>query len=410
LNDADLGLLIGCQPKEVHKLTGKLREHRFLAVHTRSELREGQQRPINRIWYYIDYRATIDAIKWRVYLIDKQVQGNTVKEVDRKEYFCKRCNAAWTQMEVLDKFSPAGFLCHRCDYVLVHDPDHNRGGHEQSSKLNAQFKFITDLLPKIDEVVIPENNFEQALSVAVKVKRDETNPVAESVPVVNAANRPTAVSGMKQEGPTHINISFTTTEGPSEADIAADKARKAQIATQNALPVHFTHSTVTGEQVKFGPNVGGVVTSEVDDKKSVVDNSNADDDINGEDMKEYWARVKEEQEREAERERLEQEEEDTDDDEDEFEDVVPTASGSAVGTPSGTGGDNKLTSVPHGLASALRRGGSASASGTSTGATSPATGPGTPDDGRPAKKVRIEEPEMAVKEEEESEEEEFEDV
>jgi len=311
-------------------------------------------------------------------------------------------------MEVLDKHSPAGFLCHRCDYLLVHDPDHNRGGHEQSTKLNAQFKFITDLLPKIDEVVVPENTFDQALAVAVKVQRDEYNPVAESVAVSSMANRPTAVSGMKQEGPTHISISFG--DGPTEADIAADKAKKAQIATQNALPVHFTHSTVTGEQVKFGPNAGTTFTSEVDDKKTIVDASNADDDNNEEDMKAYWARVKEEQEREAERARLEDEEEDDDDDEDEFEDVVPTASASAVGTPLGTGPENKLSSLPQGLTSALKRGGSASASGTSTGATSPATGPGTPDDGRPAKKVRIEEPETVVKEEEESEEEEFEDV
>lgn len=313
-------------------------------------------------------------------------------------------------MEVLDKFGPTGFLCHRCDYPLVHDPDNNRGGHEQSTKLNAQFKFITDLLPKIDEAVIPENTFDQALAVAVKVRRDENNPVAETVPVASSSNKPTAVSGMKQEGPSHINISFTATDGPTEADIAADKIKKAQIATQNALPVHFTHSTVTGEQVKFGPNAH-VATSFVEDKKTVVD-TYVDDDANGEDMKEYWARVKEEQEKEAERERLEKEEEETDDEEEEdFEDVLPTASGSAVATPSSTAGDVKPTSIPSGLASALKRGGSASASGTSTGATSPATGPGTPnDDGRPAKKVRIEEPEVAVKEEEESEEEEFEDV
>lgn len=349
---------------------------------------------MNRTYYYIDYRAAIDAIKWRVYLIDKQVQGNTIPELDRKEYFCTRCKAEWTQMEVLDKFDSRGFLCHRCDFVLVHDAENTRGGHEQSTKLNAQFKFITDLLPKIDEVVVPENTFEQALNVAVKVQRDETNPTGESVVVVSSSSRPTAVSGMKQEGPKSIAITLTTTDGPTEADIALENAKKAKVAAQNAMPVHFTHSTISGEQVKFDSNstfsslVGG------EDKKTITPAVVND----GTDLDDYFARLKAEQAKEAEKEQEDEFETDDEDEDEDFEDV-PTAAGTPL--PS---------SIPIGLTSALKRAGSGTASGTSTGVTSPATGPGTPnDEGRPSKKVRIEEPEQSPsKEAEESEEEEME--
>ena len=375
---------------------------------------------MNRTYYYIDYRATIDAIKWRVYLIDKKVQGNTIAEVDRKEYFCPRCKSEWTQMEVLDKVGPDGFLCHKCGFLLNHDPDNNRGGHEQSTKLNAQFRFITDLLPKIDEVVIPENTFDQALNSARKVVRDDTNPANETAPLIASIAKPTAVSGMKNQGPTSIAITLTASEGPTEADLAAEQARKTKIATQNAMPVHFTHSTISGEQVKFTGQPSGTSLSQLtDDKKDVaLDTPSANGDnaeIDG-----YFARLKAEQAKEAEQEQDEEYETDDEEDDEEmgFEDVVATGTGSGAATPASSIGDPaRPTSAPSGsgLASALKKGGSVSGSGTSTGVTSPVTGPGTPnEDGRPAKKVRIEEPEppTAIKQEEEESEEdmEFEDV
>src|SRR4051794_40716433 len=118
---------------------------------------------MNRTYYYIDYRAAIDAIKWRVYLIDKEVQGNTVPENERPQYFCPRCKSEYTGLEVLDSvdFSLMGaFVCKKRRFPLAPVTEDNHGGHEQSSKMSQQFKFITDMLPKIDAVVVPENNFQ----------------------------------------------------------------------------------------------------------------------------------------------------------------------------------------------------------------------------------------------------------
>ncbi|RFU26665.1 hypothetical protein B7463_g9671, partial [Scytalidium lignicola] len=416
LRDDDLAYLMGMNTKELHKLCGRLKEDRFLAVHTRPEIKEGQQRPMNRTYYYIDYRATIDAIKWRVYLIDKTVQGNTVPTDEKKEYFCTQCKAEWTVMEVLDKRGPEGFLCHRCGFLLQHNLDSDRGGHEQSTKLNAQFKFITDVLPKIDQVVIPENTFEQALSSALKVVRDDTNPANDTAPVDASSEKPTAVRGMTNLGPTSISVTLTTSDGPSEAEIAADRARKEKIAAQNALPQHFTHSTISGEQVKFGaqPLYQASQALETDKKDAAADNISANGDAA--EIDDYFARLKAEQAKEAEQEKDEEYETDDEDDEEDlgFEDVVPNGTASAVGTPASSFGgiDAKpgSSALGGGLSGILKKGGSMSGSGTSTGVTSPVTGPDTPnDDGRQSKRVKIEEP--STKDEEESEEDvEFEDV
>lgn len=307
-------------------------------------------------------------------------------------------------MEVIDRVSTQGFLCHKCGFLLQHDPNNNRGGHEQSSKLSRQFEFITGMLPKIDQVVIPENTFEQALASQRKVIRDATNPAYETAPVTSASEKPTAVKGLQNVGPTSISVTLTTTEGPTEADLAAEQAKKAKTAAQNAMPVHFTHSTITNEQVKFGTNTLPASESfpSLEPDKKDLDSSYMNGD--GAEIDDYFARLKAEQAKEAEQEQDEEYETDDEEEDEEdlgFEDVVPAATPSGHGTPVGV----------------LKKSGSVSGSGTSTGVTSPVTGPGTPnDDGRSTKRVRIEEPEpdtlvsVKVENEESDEDLEFEDV
>ncbi|KAG8420424.1 hypothetical protein J3459_011075 [Metarhizium acridum] len=248
LRDDDLAYLMAINTKDLHKICGKLREDRFLTVHTRSELRDGNPRPSNRTWYYINYRHTIDAIKWRVYTIDKEVQGAPVPANEKKEYFCSFCKAEWTAMEVLDSVGPNGFLCHRCHHTLTFEADRTSTGHEQSTRLNDQFKFISELLPKIDAVHIPECDFDRALAKARPVVRDATHQRAATIPV-------------------EMNIS--TSDGPSAAEKEAEKARKEKIAQQNALPSWMSNSTVTGESFS-GTLSDGLISLKQDDESSAA--------------------------------------------------------------------------------------------------------------------------------------------
>ncbi|QPC76381.1 hypothetical protein HYE68_007133 [Fusarium pseudograminearum] len=315
LRDDDLAYLMSINTKDLHKICGKLREDRFLVVHTRSELREGNPRPSNRTWYYIDYRSTIDAIKWRVYTIDKEVQGTTQVASEKKEYFCSHCKAEWTAMEVLDNAGPHGFLCHRCSHVLTFEADRTSTGHEQSTRLNDQFKFISELLPKIDAVHINECDFDRALAKARPVKRDETHQRAQTIAADAGANRPMAVKGLANTGPQSIAVNISTSDGLTEAEKAAEQARKEQIAKQNALPSWMSNSTVTGESFSASaatPGTPAIIKKEGKDSGSApaaAANAQIDD---------IFEMIKAEQ---AAKQAQVESEEDDDEEEDEFEDV-----------------------------------------------------------------------------------------
>ncbi|KAL1900279.1 hypothetical protein Sste5346_002590 [Sporothrix stenoceras] len=341
LRDDDLAYLISMNIKDLHKMCQKLKEDRLLASHSRSELREGQQRPNNRTYYYIDYRQTIDAIKWRVYKIDKDLQGPVVPPSEKKEYFCDHCRAEWTQMEVLDNFGPAGFLCHRCGSVLRHGDGGQSGGHERSTRMNNQFKFITDLLPKIDSVAIPDNDFETAFNSRRAVMRDATHQTHASIGV-DAMNRPTAVKGMANTGPSSLSVSIQAGSGPTEEEKAEERANRERVAQQNALPSWMSNSTITGEAFKTDL-AAGVKTFD-DDVKDPTIKAKADTTADSEFDNDYFARLKQQQEAEALKKSAVEEDEDDDDEEDDdddeamFEDVVQTGNNSGAATPASSGG------------------------------------------------------------------------
>ncbi|KAI8627745.1 hypothetical protein F5Y19DRAFT_477284 [Xylariaceae sp. FL1651] len=359
LRDDDLSYLMSMNLKDLHRICAKLRDERFLQVHVRPELREGQQRPTNRTYYYIDYRQAIDAIKWRVYHLDKAVQGNAKPATEKKEYFCRRCHAEWTQMEVLDKVDPIkGFLCHRCDAILVFDPEREAGGHEQSTRLNNQLRFITDMLPKLDAVVIPDNTFDIAHATARPVVRDATNQVAPSV-VVESILKPTAVRGMANTGPQSIAISITDSDGPTEAEKEAERERKEKIAQANALPSWHLQSTVTGISYGGTNQLSAAKTDEEDTKKVI---EQGDDTMHSEEVTNLFHMLAQQQAEEARRKEAEAEDsdEEEDDDEAEFEDITNNAS---------SVGEKRHVS-----------------SGTTSAADTPAS------EERPLKKVKVEEP------------------
>ncbi len=219
-------------------------------------MREGQQRAQSRTYYYIDYRQAIDAIKWKQYIMIKDAQGLTVVPTEKKEYRCPRCKSQWTSLEVLDRVGPNGFECHECGALLIHDLKLEETGHEETKRLNQQLKFISDKLQEIDEVPIPDNTFEFAYSHRREVVRDATNPATASVAVDPTNKRPTAVHGLQNTGPKTMAVNISSNDGPTEAEMAAEEARKKKIAEQNAKPEWITVSTVTGESFvgKAGDN------------------------------------------------------------------------------------------------------------------------------------------------------------
>jgi transcription initiation factor TFIIE subunit alpha len=280
---------------------------------------------VAREYYYIDYHRAIDAIKYRIHMVNEKVKNAARAANERKELSCSRCGSEWSTMEVLDSIDPtgrgSGFLCKKCGNLLVlrttnaeADPQEN----DTPAQFNRQFGQILLLLQKIDEATVPASNPEILVAEARPVQRDSlTNPMAKVEVVDRPLARPSALKGTNT-GLEKIEISITTDLETSAAEQAAEAERRARIAAQNQLPEWHTRSTVTGETIALG---SAESTSRQEQDATRVSNTMGDDE--DDDKKErnptldaYFEALRAEQERQAE------EEESDEDDDDDFEEVV----------------------------------------------------------------------------------------
>jgi len=127
--------------------------------HNRPEQKEGQQRPTNRTYYYVEFRSTIDAVKYRMHGVVKDVEKKMNKDADTKGYVCPYCQKRFS---ILDAMSVARdemglFVCDRCNTTLVDDDDSAevKTSQERLGRLMEQMKKIIDMLKLIDEIVVP---------------------------------------------------------------------------------------------------------------------------------------------------------------------------------------------------------------------------------------------------------------
>lgn len=380
--------------KELRKLCGKLKEDRLLSVyvsclpraelleimtneepssHSRLEVREGQQRPINKDYYYVDFHATIDAIKYRIFRLTQKVKDMYKPSEEKKDFLCPRCKAQWTEMEVLDNVGPVGFECHRCGGLLEREPDTGDStGHAKQSKLMSQLEGLLKMLQQVDSEDIPNNDFDTAFSLAVPVQRDmNVNPVQQRMPTNAPKPLPAAVKGvMPQLIAAQLDVSVTTGSERTTAEQAAEAQRKANITAQNALPVWHTTSTVTGESTVAGKKDGeqqtngGALLKEEDEERKVG--------TANEQLEAYYAEIAREREKEA-REREAASEDD--DEEGDFEDVLGA---SPNGTPTSSVSETPKGSQPSQPNGSMKRKGSES------GSSAPATNTSTPAGSRQA--------------------------
>ncbi len=306
---------------------------------------------------------------------------------EKKDYKCTTCEAQWTQLEVLDKFGPMGFECHRCGAVLemMVRAEGAETGHAMQSRLMTQLGVLLKLLQQVDSEDIPSNDFERAYSNLVPVPRDETfNPGSRpTVPIDGPNGRPTAVKGMIQVAAAPLNVSVTTSSEKTAAEKAAEAEEKARLAKQNALPDWHVKSTVTGESIVVGRkesdqqvNGASLVKDEEDEKKDSIA-------LNDE-LAAYYAQLAKEKAQEA---KEEQEADDSsgDEEEEDFEDVGIGESG--VRTPSSSMSAPRDSQVNGNARPKAAVSGSSGA--TSKVATPADTGAAAEEEGPVAKKVKF---------------------
>lgn len=376
--------------------------------HTRTELRDGSTRPVNREYYYIPLHPVIDAIKYRISKLTSTIKAQYTPSQERKEYICLRCKAEWTELDVLSLVGEEGFECQNCGAVLERTEDVkgaegiDRTGHEKNSKLMAQLDKMLKLLKQIDSVEVPPNDFETAWDHKIDVIRNQQiNPTRQAVAVPSKQQQ--TVRGTARTDAAALEVSLTSSAEKSAAEQAEEAARKAALEKQNALPVWHTHSTVStsaGNLNYIKAEADVTVKPEIKEEEQKPDIDALDDKVAA-----YYAEMAREKELQAQQDVSSAEE--SDEEEDEFEDVGLSASGSA--TPAVLGATSVLA-APSPMSGVKRELDSESSS--SAPQTAVAT-PSTPaDEGPVAKRIKMESDATIVKKEEESDEddEEFEDV
>ncbi|KAF3906449.1 hypothetical protein ABW20_dc0105802 [Dactylellina cionopaga] len=347
LRDDDLAHLLGTQTKELHKLCGKLKEDRMVNVHTRQETKDGQTRTVARTYYYVDFRGTVDAIKYRMHKLERTVQSKMDTDAEAKGYACPRCRRRFTPLDVLPLINPETgmFDCDNCGTQLVDDDDSAEilESQERLGRLMQQMDKIIRMLRQIDELVVPANDFNDAIAVAVPVNRERSHASALSVPTTSTAvHAPT--------GPA-MEIKFTSDDPKSAENMAAEREKKAAQAEQNALPVWHTQSTVSGDLTTLGTKeVAAKAERHIDFKTGV----NTEDKKPSEDkarvqlsaIDQYYQLLKQRQQNADQEEEEEEEEEDDDDDDIEFEEIPVGLSNAGTGPPSTASASKPSTPKP----------------------------------------------------------------
>ena len=357
--------------------------------HSRPETREGQQRPINKDYYYVDYHATIDAIKYRVFHLTEEVKKLYKPSEEKKDYVCKNCEAQWTRFEVLDKFDPMlGFECHRCGNILdeLQRAEGSETGHAKQSRLMSQLAPLLKILQQVDSEDIPSNDFERAYANRVATPHDESYNIGSrpSVPLVETNGRPASVKGMTQLAAPQLDVSVTTNSDKTAAEKAAEAEERARIAKQNALPEWHVKSTVTGESVDFrkkdsDAQVNGISLAK-DEHEETKDTIALNDEL-----ADYYAQIEREKAQELKEE--EEAEESSADDGEDFEDVG--IADSSADSPSSLMSIPQINGNPPTKTSA-----SGSSVGTSNVATPADISAAVEDAGHVAKKVKFDTPEF----------------
>jgi transcription initiation factor TFIIE subunit alpha len=329
LSDIAIVLEYGKQLKTAQRLCGRLREGGLVSVFARAELRDGAMKAITREYYYIDYRRAIDATKYRLHMLDEKIKDNAKPTQEKAEFYCPQCKDQWTTMDVLDHIDPygraSGFLCKTCDHPL--ESVHTNGATEPENddtpaKFNRQFGPLLKLMQRIDQVIIPAVEGEDAVQGAIALPRDnEINPAAKHEPVPQQNVRPTAVRGIVPQ-PEKIEISIATNEEYSEAQRAAEKVKMEKMSLQNQLPEWHVKSTVSDKDYVPG-TAGSKPTTNGATPVAVKSESQGESKAGGSALDDYFAQLEAEKLAEQARQAAEEEEED-DEDDDEFEEVLTT--------------------------------------------------------------------------------------
>lgn len=250
LRDDHLSIMMDMKLKEVRRICGKLKEDRMIDEdHSRMEVKEGYARPIGRTYYYINYRATIDAIKWKMHKLVKTIDDRMRKDFDTKGYICPVCMREYTSLDAVSLVSPdaMSFLCIDCGSALKDNEEsfEVKDSQERLSRLMNQMNKIISSLKEVDEIVVPDNTFSMAIANAIPPDLDAISSSEHSEPSsLNVAA--SSVSHTVVAPEPSISIDFDAEHNVTKNNLSEDEKHVSSLV-ENPMPIWHSQSTIIND-------------------------------------------------------------------------------------------------------------------------------------------------------------------
>ncbi|ORZ19637.1 hypothetical protein BCR42DRAFT_410163 [Absidia repens] len=266
IREDDMVPILKMTAREIHKLCGKLREHRLLRMGTRMENRKQDQRPIPKTFYYLDYKEFVDVVKWKMYKMQMVVRDNLRTESENQGFVCERCENQYTPLDVLSLVNPANglFYCDICESVLKENDNAENVKESQQvlAKLREQSQPIITLLKQTDAIVIPQGYIFKGIGTGPR--KNGTDPYELAVAQDTGAG----------QGDIIVDLQMDNEAARRAKQLEAEEKRQ-----QNALPIWHQRSTVSdGIRGTGDPEPSVTLEHDEEDQFQEVDGSEMDPD------------------------------------------------------------------------------------------------------------------------------------
>lgn len=268
LSDRELVTATGIAIKDVRATCARLREDHLLTEVSHREENGPGMRAYTQTVYYIHFTEVVDAIKWKMHVVESKLKEELDHRHNAQDYICDVCGSHYEMIDALALFDQESqqFLCGTCSNPLreevanaqVADPSTQMESHMES--FMSQLQPILAALKRIDELSIPENNLESELQLHVPLIGVESQgPQSYNLPphLVGKAGQAklddttqgiTIAGSADSRLPQQVQSTFQvniTSEAEQQAQLDSALAEKHKLAEENQMPEWHSQSTVS---------------------------------------------------------------------------------------------------------------------------------------------------------------------
>ncbi|OIR58871.1 MAG: transcription initiation factor TFIIE alpha subunit [Amphiamblys sp. WSBS2006] len=181
-----LGDKMDITQKEASGILTRLRQDRLVRSVSRIEKTSDERRFCYRIYFYVDRSDVVDLIKYKIFLLRREIEEKGRQELSRTGYVCTLCGCRYGELDLKTLFAGDRrmFLCETCGGELAQsavekEKEENEQEHQE---FMAEAAPILECLKELDERVIQETDIDAEIARMGDEKAVEEDPAEESVP------------------------------------------------------------------------------------------------------------------------------------------------------------------------------------------------------------------------------------